>query len=260
MKWICFVLCACALCVGLTGCGDGFLAAMGRIGADPAAVAPRVASFGTEYAISVSWDADPAAEEYILERATDALSPSWSVVYTGAGTSFDDTERTDQVRYLYRLTLTRGSRVFGPSDAVVGVGSAACKDSLEPNDSQDEATPLEYDRTANLYYYRSYAGETVEDTDWYSVSVPPRRIANVVVTQKGLSGGSVSTFMYLYVKGSSPVTVMNNVAIPITNTSYETQEFLIRITPNPDQFIADPTLAGGSFIDYTVSLVSITGI
>jgi hypothetical protein len=66
--------------------------------------------------------------------------------------------------------------------------------------------------------------------------------------------------MFLYVKGNAPVTVINNQAVPIANTSYVTQECLIRISPNPDQFIADPTLAGGSFIDYTVSLVSITGL
>ncbi|HEY9595573.1 MAG TPA: hypothetical protein VHE79_13930, partial [Spirochaetia bacterium] len=258
MKGIGVGLCACLLCAALAGCGEGLLSVMGRVNADPSPIAPRVASFDTEYAIAVSWDADAAAEEYVLERATDAASPSWSAVYRGGGTSFTDTGRVDQTRYLYRLSMTRGSRVFGPTESVVGVGSAACKDSLEPNDTEEEATALEYDRTANLYFYRSYGGQTVSDTDWYSVSIPPRRVANIVVTQAGLTGGSVSTFVYFYLKGSAPVSVTNNVAIPVTNTSFETRTFLMRITPNPDQFIVDPTLAGGSFIDYTVSLLSIT--
>jgi hypothetical protein len=254
------VLVLAACCAALAGCGDGLFAVLGRVNADPSPTAPCVVSFGTEYSIAVSWPGDNAAEEYILERADDAVNPTWTVAYRGTATSFDDGGRSDQARYLYRLKLARGTKIVGPSASVIGVGSAACRDALESNDLQENATQLDYDRAANLYYYRSYAGDTVEDIDWYSVSIPPRRTANIVVTQQGLGGGAVSTFMFLYVKGNAPVTVINNQAVPIANTSYVTQECLIRISPNPDQFIADPTLAGGSFIDYTVSLVSITGL
>lgn len=244
----------------LVSCSAGFLDQMGRVLADPSPSAPRVSSFVSEYCIDAAWDPDKAAEEYILERADDSVSPSWSTLYRGAATLFSDTTCADQRRYLYRLSMVRGSRVFGPAEAAVGIGSAACRDQLEPNDTEQTATPLDYDRAANLYYYRACSGAVVQDVDWYSVSVPPRRTANIVVTQSGLTGGSVNTYMIFYLKGTAPAVIVNNAAIPITNPAYETRTFLFRISPNPAEFIADPTLAGGSFIDYTVSLFSITSM
>jgi hypothetical protein len=244
----------------LASCSNGFLEQMGRVLADPSPAAPRAASFHSEYCIKVSWSPDAAAEEYVLERAADSTSPSWSPLYRGTATAWEDRACADQGRYLYRLKLIRGSRVFGPAESAVGIGSAACRDSLEPNDDERSATPLEYDRAANLYYYRSCAGVVVQDLDWYSVSVPPRRTANLVVTQNGLVGGAVNTYMIFYLKGTSPAVIVNNAVIPVTNSSYETKSFLFQISPNPSEFIADPSLAGGSFIDYTVSLLSITGL
>ncbi len=243
----------------LAGC-DGLLDQMGRVLADPNPKAPLAASFVSENRIDLSWDTDAAAEQYILEKAPDALSPTYSVVYQGTGTSFTDTDCTDQARFLYRLSMARGERVFGPSQPVMGVGSAACRDELEPNDAEASATPLEFDRMANLYFYRSYAGLSLQDWDWYWVSVPPRRKANIVITQSGLAGGTLNTFMYFSLKGTLPAVIVNNQAIPVVNSSYETKVFRFKISPNPDEFISDPTLAGGSFINYTVSLLSITGM
>ncbi len=249
-----------ALSLALACCGDGLLDQMGRVLADPTPVTPHVASFESEYRIGVSWEPDEAAEKYVLEKADDAANPVYSVIYRGTATSFLDSDCADQRRYLYRLSKTRGDRLFGPSGHTVGIGSAACRDQLEPNDEESGATTLEYDRAANLYFYRSCDGAIVQDTDWYAVSVPPRRKANIVVTQNGLVGGAVDTFMYFYLKGSVPEVIVNNEAIPIANPAYETRIFLFRISPNPDEFIADPTLAGGSFIDYVVSLLSITSM
>ncbi|MGA2639468.1 MAG: hypothetical protein ABSG21_01040 [Spirochaetia bacterium] len=244
----------------LVSCSAGFLDQMGRVLADPSPSPPRVLSFVSEYCIAVTWDPDKAAEEYILERADDSTSPSWSTIYRGTAASYSDRTCADQRRYLYRLSMVRGSRLFGPTEAAVGIGSAACRDLLEPNDQEESATALDYDRAANLYFYRSCSGAVVQDIDWYSVNVPPRRTANIIVTQSGLTGGSVNTSMIFYLKGTAPAVIVNNSVIPIANPSYETRRFLFRISPNPAEFIADPSLAGGSFIDYTVSLFSITSM
>ena len=257
MSRILGVLILIGLVCGVTSCSNSFLDQMGRVFGDPSPRAPRVISFVTEDQIDVSWDIDRAADEYVLERAEDSMSPSFAVLYRGTATSWTDANCCDQSRYLYRLSMTRGDRVFGPSEFVLGIGSAACRDELEPNDAESLATALEYDRAANLYYYRSFTGTEVEDEDWYSVSVPPRRIANIVVTQEGLAGGMVATWMYFYLKSTVPAAIINSTAIPIVNNSYETKSFLFMISPNPQEFISDPTLAGGSFINYTVSLVSI---
>jgi hypothetical protein len=250
----------CLLPLLLISCSAGFLDQMGRVLADPSPSAPRVSSFVAEYCIDATWDADKAAEEYVLERADDSASPSWFTVYRGTTTSYSDRTCADQRRYLYRLSMVRGARVFGPTEEAVGIGSAACRDQLEPNDGEEIATSLDYDRASNLYFYRACSGTVVQDLDWYSVSVPPRRTANIVVTQSGLTGGSVNTWMMFYLKGTVPAVIVNNSAIPITNPAYETKVFLFRISPNPAEFISDPTLAGGSFIDYTVSLFSITSM
>ena len=242
----------------LAGCGPDLLVDLDRVEDDPVVTAPSAASFAAELTIDVSWDTDPGADRYVLERAADAVAPVWAQVYAGIGTALRDTSCADQGRYLYRLTKTRGSRSFGPSAAVLGVGSATRADALEPNDTESLATDLAYDRSANLYYYRSYSAEVVQDRDWYTVTVPPRRIAEIVVTQAGLA--ATDTYMMFALTGSVPQQIINNAALPIANSAYEARTFAFQIYPNPDEFVAGPSLAGGSTIDYTVSLYRIVSL
>jgi hypothetical protein len=130
-----------ALCS--VSCGAGLLSDMGRSLEDPRLAAPSVASFADEHRIDVSWAADADADLCVLERAPDAAVPSWETIYRGTGTRYADTKCSDQGRYLYRLTELRGERSFGPSEAVPGVAGATCRDALEPDDEEPEATPLE---------------------------------------------------------------------------------------------------------------------
>ncbi|HUW42518.1 MAG TPA: hypothetical protein VMV90_16050 [Rectinemataceae bacterium] len=249
-----------ALCS--VSCGAGLLSDMGRSLEDPRLAAPSVASFADEHRIEVSWAADANADLCVLERAPDAAVPSWETIYRGIGTRYADTKCSDQGRYLYRLTELRGERSFGPSEAVPGVASATCRDALEPDDEESEATPLASTLAANLFYY-SFAFRPnglpiiVQDLDWYAVTVPPNRTANLVVTQlsPALAGGSTSTWMYLYRKGMNPQQIVNNQAIPFTNYSNAAATFLFKIYPVPANFPAD---GGGAVVDYTVSLDSIT--
>jgi len=242
-------------------CGDGLLTEMSRTLGDPVIEPPTVSSFAIENRIDVSWPADENADQYLLQRALDAATPAFQTIYAGQGTTYADTDCTDQGRYLYRLTRTRGSRSFGPSDAVMGVASAVCRDALEPNDEEGRATGLTSTLAANLYYYSSAVqpgGSSLvqQDMDWYSVTVPPHRQANIVVTQDGLLGGSTNTWMYFYLKGSNPVQIVNNQAIAVTNWSdTASASFLFKIYPIPSSFAV---AAGGSLITYTVSLNSIT--
>lgn len=246
--------------LALGACGEGLLAELDRVSADPSVAAPAVASFLDELAISVSWPVDPAADLHVLERAEDAASPVYAVVQRGTATSYLDTACVDQRRYLYRVSALKGERLFGPSAPSLGVGSATCRDSLEPNDAETTATALDYDRSANLYYYRSFAGAEVSDVDWYAVVVPPRRKANIVVTQVSPAPGGLTTALVFYLKGTVPQPVTNSLAIPIDNPSNESVTFIFEISADPDEVVLDPSLAGGSTIDYTVSLASIVGL
>lgn len=244
----------------LSSCGDGLLGEMSRKLGDPSLQVPSVSSFVMENRIEVSWSADPNADQYILQRAADSANPIYTVVYSGGATSYDDLNCTDQGRYLYRLVKRRGERSFGPTDAAMGVASSVCRDLLEPNDTESQATSLVSTLAANLFSYSSVAQQNgapfvQQDVDWYSVSVPPHRQANIVVTQDGLSGGSMNTWMYFSLKGSNPTQIVNNQAIAVTNYSDTTGTFLFKISPIPSSFAVN---GGGSLITYTVSLNSIT--
>jgi hypothetical protein len=245
----------------MSSCGNGLLREMSRSTGDPAVVAPSVSPFIKENVVAVSWPQDANADQYILEKALDSATPSYTAVYAGSNTSYEDTNCTDQGRYLYRLTRTRGTKSFGPSETVMGVASAVSRDALEPNDLEGQATPLTATLAANLYCYTSTMQQNgaplvTQDVDWYSVIVPPHRTANIVVTQDNLLGGSTNTWMYFCLKATNPQQIVNNQAIPVTNTSDVAVEmFLFKIYPIPSSFAAG---SGGSLITYTVSLYSIT--
>jgi hypothetical protein len=242
------------------GCSPGLLAELDRVQRDPTLSAPRVSSLDRECRIEVSWDTDAGAEEYVLERAQDAVLGDFRVVYRGQGTSYSDTDCQDQGRYLYRLSKVRGNRLFGPSGAVLGVASATCRDELEPNDSEQQATELNYTRRANLFYYRATPSlppvEVLQDDDWYAFAVPPQYTANLLITQAGLAQGSQYTFLYFSEKGTRPVHVVNNQLIAISNPSPDTRRVLFKLCLNPTDFMVDPTLGGGILVDYQVSLYS----
>ena len=244
------------------GCSPSLLPELGRLSRDPAVSAPLVRSLDRELRIEVSWDEDPAAEEYVLERVEDALAGAFSVVYCGTGTSYADTDCRNHCRYLYRLSKSRGSRLFGPSAAVLGVACDTCRDELEPNDGGPQATALgDFQLRANLFYYRAtpalYPGQQLQDEDWYWLQVPPQRVANLLITQVGLPPGSEHTYVYLYRKATTPVRVVNNQLVTLANPSPEPQRIAFKLYLEPADFILEPSLGGGTLVDYTLALHSV---
>ncbi len=250
----------CLTLIGLSCCGAGLLDEMDRVTADPTISAPKAVSFVTENQIGLSWDSDKAADLYVLERANDAPNPAYKEVYRGTAVSFTDADVADQSRFLYRLNKVKGEKAFGPSGAVMGIGSATCGDVHEPNDTWDQATPIDYHGCfSNLFYYRSYSGLEVQDADWYSVIVPPAKNANIVVTQitPGITG-QTATYMYRYLKGTPPEQIINSLMFQIPNPNQHPETFIFKIFPEPPAFFNDPTLAGGTVIYYKIWLESIT--
>ena len=240
-------------------CSEGLLGDMLRVNTDPFVEGPSVVSFEKERTISVSWKADPGADEYILYKAEDTIIPFYKIIFQGTDLSLIDTDITGEHRYLYTLSKIRGTRLFGPSSPVLGVASSVIQDGLEDNNTKEKAARLVWDLDANLYYYRSNNGDEIEDHDWYSITVPPRRKAMIVVTQNGLGSGADSWMKY-YLEGHVPETIVNSNAIPIENYSYELDTFHFLISPNSSEFIGDPSLGGGGLINYRVSLNSIQSL
>ncbi len=243
-------------------CSDGLLGDMERVLKDPVVSPPKVASFENGNLLSVSWPKDPGADEYLLYRTPDTPVPVYSLVYRGTELSYKDTDvqtKGTGGRYLYTLTKGRGTKLFGPSDPVLGVVSGVIPDSNEDNDTREKAAELVWDLQSNLYYYRSYSGEELVDHDWYRITVPPRRKAIVVITQSGLSGGE-SSWMSFALEEHLPQTVVSGNSIGINNYSYSEKVFYFLLSPRTAQFVNDPALGGGSFINYTLSLYEITGL
>lgn len=240
-------------------CSESLLNDMLRANRDPVVELPSVVSFEKEEIIEIRWNADPGAEEYILYRAEDTLTPVYEIVCQGTSLSLTDTDVTDEHRYLYTLGKVRGTELFGPSDPVLGVGSSVIQDNLERNNVKEAAAELVWDLDANLYYYRSNNGEEIEDYDWYFVTVPPRRKAMIIVTQSGMGSGADSWMEY-YLEGHVTETIINSNAVSIENYSYDEKNFYFLISPNSSEFIGDPTLGGGGLINYRVSLNSIQSL
>ena len=66
----------------ICSCGGGLLTDMSRtLGIHPAIAVPTVTSFVSENRIDVSWSSDPGADRYMLERALDAVTPVFTIVY-----------------------------------------------------------------------------------------------------------------------------------------------------------------------------------
>jgi hypothetical protein len=253
---------AAAAALACASCGPGSLDAMERSLEDPVAVAPSVASFEAENRIRVAWPADPRADEYLLEAASGGeADPVYTVVYRGASTGYEERDCVDQGLRLFRLSEARGSRVFGPSPAAMGVGSAVTRDAQEPNDEESSATDLGFEKSANLYHYRSFEGIELEDEDWYSIRVPPRMTAYIVLVQTNPEiAGQDSTWMSFYRRGQLPVPVKNDTAIPLCNYAYSEKTIAFKISPRAEDFLGTGKAAGGGLVDYTVKLYSISSL
>lgn len=240
----------------LSSCGNGLLSDMARSSEDPVVRAPAAVSFQKEGTVYVSWEADKGADSYVLERAIDVPAPVFEVVYSGKDTAYTDTNCALGSQYLYRLTKVRGSSEFGPSAAVLGVASETCRDAYEPNDTREQATSLDYAITANLYYYRSFGGKAVSDADWYYITVPPRMLAYVVITQEGLANEASSSIRFSR-PGEESSLVKSGVKIELLNSSYSTLTIPFMLYPDPAAFLSGIGGGGGGTLkNYTVQLYS----
>lgn len=238
-------------------CSGALLEDLSRVVDDPINVAPRAWSIQAESRIDLSWDEDLGADLYILQRAADEPTPSYATIYQGKATSYSDAGLPDQSRYLYRLVKRRGDRSFGPSAAAFGVSSSIVRDGNEPNDSIAEATELTYDRSSNIYFFRSFSGSVIQDIDWYSVSIPPQYKAYIVIKQQGLANDATSSLMFFQYGGAVPVRIVSGSAVIIENPSYSTGTYYFRVSPYGEDFIFDQSGAGGSIVTYSVSLFRI---
>ena len=251
------------LMVLLSSCGPGLFDRMGRTNEDPFTDTPQVISFESERSIKVVWKEDPGADEYLLRWAPDngESPPNWKLAYRGTRRSFTHGGLENNERRLYRLSKTRGSRKFDPSDIVLGVSSDVIKDIYEPNDTREKAAELSYVNNANIQYYisetyREYGHFEYIDIDWYFVNVPPNRRANIVIKQRDLPAGGLFAFEVFDARAGVMVKdVKSNIPFSLENRSNTAAVIHFRISPKGENIITSGR-AGGRTLNYTVTLES----
>ena len=222
---------------------------------DPFDDVPKVDSLATEHTVYLSWKEDDASDSFHLMRSFDSGSLSWSCIYEGCETSFTDKNLADNERYIYRLDKTRGQKYFKGKEYGYGWSSGSIRDCCENNDIKENATFLEYDRICNLTCVGFATGsKEILDEDWFYVTIPPMRQADIVVGQHNLDNSTVGakTNLRIQVSGFDSQSVQHQVAYPIQNTGYETKNFYFKIFPERTSLSSGNTFC--TIIEYTVSL------
>lgn len=118
---------------------------------------------------------------------------------------------------------------------------------------------LEYDRICNLPCVGFVTdNKEILDEDWFYVTVPPMRQADIIVGQHNLTNTTLGaeTNLRIQLSGLESQSVRHQVAYQIQNSSYKTKNFYFKVFPERTSLSS-----GNSFctvIEYTVSLNQIT--
>lgn len=226
---------------------------------DPFDDVPAADSLTTEHTVYLSWEEDDAADSFCLMRSFDAVPLDWSCVYEGKSTSYTDTNLIDNEKYIYRLDKTRGSKYFEGKKHGYGWSSGTIRDYCESNDVPEDAAFLEYDRICNLPCVGFVTDhKEILDEDWFYVTVPPMRKADIIVGQHNLTNTTLGaeTNLRIQLSGLESQSVRHQVAYQIQNSSYETKNFYFKVFPERTSLSSGNTFC--TVIEYTVSLNQIT--
>lgn len=222
---------------------------------DPFDDVPETDSTSLEHTVFLSWKEDDACDLFRLMRSYDQTTLSFSCIYEGKNTHFIDTSLINDNCYIYRLDKIRGDICFEGNHFAYGYSSDCRKDDKECNDIESMATYLEYDMICNLPCVR-YCTNNYEsvDNDWFYIEIPPRRSADIIISQHNLQNSSqgATTNLKIQVKGSESVSVTQMTANRISNTSYETKRFYFNIFPETTGLLSSGSC--NTVIEYTVSL------
>jgi hypothetical protein len=174
MKILIVLVIAAILC---GGCSQDLYDFVNRNTKMPVVSEPQVECLKVECEIDVCWDADDAADEYLLYRDDDPFGPFDDVLYKGKELHFKDMrlEGNGGKLYYYKLAKRRAEWIFDKSDYVLGVAHTKRRDCYEPNGTPETAAEFYNVTDANIYYYKYDSDHALEDVDWYWVEMEPMR-------------------------------------------------------------------------------------
>lgn len=227
-----------------------------RTADDPKDCYLSVDSLTSEDFIDISWEKDYGADTYILMRSNDGEHLDFTSIYEGTENNFLDTDIEDCTKYIYRLDKRRGKRLFYGSHYGYGFSVPIRNDQFEPNDCEKNAVILESDKICNLPCAVFITDRKMYvDEDWFNVKIPPRRKAEVVVTQSNLQQGNSATDIYVLIPGESPKGVFQGIAFQLNNPSDIPIVASFKLYPDMDKKIDKENCV--SAIEYVVQLSQI---
>ena len=237
----------------------------------------RIKNFENEDSITLEWDADSGADEYILYRDTDPYGSFSQIVYHGTELSFTDKNiegiYTDDLYYFYyyKLAKKRESKEFDKSTYVVGGASDVMIDQYEDNDKQNNAKPFNNPSKANIYYYKDGNQNELVDTDWYSIELDPRTMVtltvknmqNIINTYDPSTNTGFSELCYQEMRKTETINVYEGRDnIILINNEYESKTKYFKISINKADFSGEDgtplSMAGrgGKFGYYEIHFVN----
>ena len=239
----------------ISGCNTNvFQEELFRTTADPVDETPLIDSLSRERTISISWHEDNGADYFRLMRSPDNPTLSFKCIYEGTDINYIDKNFNDNERYVYRLDKIRGTKLFKGKNYAFGYSAVCAEDECEPNNSQTNATLLEYDLTCNLPCV-SYItnNESDIDCDWFYVNIPPYRNVEIIITQKDLQDQSILAETYLYIQEDKKTCekVFQSGVHVLKNSGYEPKKVYFKIYPETTKVFSSSYTA---VIEYTVSI------
>ena len=247
----------CTLLSLTVSCTNGDISELLRSYDDPFDETPAIDCYSSPYTVRLSWQEDECADKFILLRAADNGLYTFTEIYRGLETTYEDNfsgmESCD--RYLYRLDKTRGSRTFTGSTYAYAVSSISGNDSHENNNEPTSATELEISISATMPCSRFFWRGTVSyDVDWYYVYVPAQRTATILLEQTDSSTNTASAdtdFIWME-EGGTWEYVANSTPFKVINRDLKGRIIRFRISPNIGQIF--PSTAGTRVLSYSLTL------
>jgi hypothetical protein len=233
MKKYCVLM---AFVIFVFSCSNDFLSLGQKEDVMPQVTAPVVKSFENENDISIEWDYDKGADEYILYRDEAADGAFSEILYSGKGLSFKDNILETEKFYYYKLAKKQGYKEFDKSKYVPGILSIARKDAYEDNNTKETAKSLDDYTLANIYYYKDNFGNEFEDKDWYYVDIEAWHKLTIQIQQYKFSPAATilnDNDVCFNLEGGSPANLVVDQEIEITNSSKtQTQRYYFQISVN----------------------------
>jgi hypothetical protein len=156
--------------------------------------------------------------------------------------------------YYYKLAKRRGEKVFTTNYYGCGVAGNSIEDSCENNDTKERATGFNttIGIDASIYYYKDGAGNIIQDSDWYSVTVA----AETKMTIRFENYRNIDNEGILYKDEFGQPDPLNlNEEKTIINTEPNDKVFYFQILPAEGAFF-DENAGGGKIGNYQITWVS----